>query len=51
MTKAGNQCELILNERGSQSYMMRTERLFTEAMDQTREFLARAGIRSPVDGK
>jgi acetyl esterase/lipase len=44
MLKAGNKCELILNERGGHSYMMRTEPLFEEAMRQTREFLARAGL-------
>lgn len=51
MTKAGSHCELILNERGSHSYMMRTEPLFVEAMGQTCEFLARAGIRSPGVGE
>jgi acetyl esterase/lipase len=44
MKKAGNRCELILNQRGSHSYMMRTEALFTEAMQQTEEFLRAAGI-------
>jgi acetyl esterase/lipase len=47
MTKAGNQCELILHKRGNHSYMMRTEPLFDEAMRQTRDFLARAGISVP----
>lgn len=44
MTKAGNKCELILNDRGNHSYMMRTEPLFNEAMDQTREFLTKCGL-------
>jgi acetyl esterase/lipase len=48
MKKAGNRCELILNQRGSHSYMMRTEALFSEAMQQTEEFLRGAGI-SPKD--
>ena len=39
MAKAGNKCELILHERGNHSYMMRTEPLFDEAMQQTRDFL------------
>jgi acetyl esterase/lipase len=39
MKAAGNVCELILNERGSHSYMMRTEPLFLEAMGQTEKFL------------
>lgn len=44
MKKAGNRCELILNQKGSHSYMMRTEALFTEAMAQTEEFLRGVGI-------
>ncbi len=48
LQKVGNTCELILNERGGHSYMMRTEPLFEEAMKQTREFLARAGIHNPI---
>lgn len=44
MQKAGNKCELILHGRGNHSYMMRTEPLFTEAMQQTTDFLAKCGI-------
>jgi acetyl esterase len=46
MSAAGNHCELILSERGSHSYMMRTEALFQEAMQQTAAFLEKAGIRA-----
>jgi acetyl esterase/lipase len=45
MSAAGNTCELILSKRGSHSYMMRTEALFQEAMQQTETFLAKAGVR------
>ena len=48
MQKAGNRCELILSKRGSHSYMMRTQPLFEEAMQQTRDFLAKAGFSDPV---
>jgi acetyl esterase/lipase len=48
MNKAGNRCELILNERGNHSYMMRTQALFDEAMQQTRDFLAKCGLGTPV---
>jgi len=48
MVAAGNKCELILNERGNHSYMMRTEPLFLDAMRQTSEFLEKAGIRDPA---
>lgn len=44
MKKAGNPCELILNQKGSHSYMMRTQPLFDEAMQQTAEFLAKQGL-------
>jgi acetyl esterase/lipase len=47
MQKAGNTCQLIEHARGSHSYMMRTEPLFLEAMEQTREFVAKAGIKEP----
>ena len=48
MVKAGNRCELILNQRGNHSYMMRTQPLFAEAMEQTHAFLAKAGFTDPV---
>jgi acetyl esterase len=48
MVKAGNQCELILHERGNHSYMMRTQPLFDEAMQQTGDFLAKCGIAVAV---
>jgi acetyl esterase/lipase len=48
MQKAGNRCELILSQRGSHSYMMRTQPLFDEAMQQTRDFLTKAGIDDPA---
>lgn len=48
MVKAGNKCELILNDRGGHSYMMRTEPLFLEAMRQTSDFLAKCGIADPI---
>ncbi len=44
MTAAGNVCELVLDERGSHSYMMRTEPLFLAAMQQTSDFLKKCGI-------
>jgi acetyl esterase len=44
MKKAGNSCELILNQRGSHSYMMRTQPLFDEAMQQTADFLGQHGL-------
>ena len=47
MLKVGNRCELILNDRGNHSYMMRTEPLFTEAMQQTTDFLDKCGIAAP----
>lgn len=47
MTKSGNKCELILNERGNHSYMMRTETLFLEAMRQTAAFLTKCGFSVP----
>jgi hypothetical protein len=48
MVKAGNRCEFILNQRGSHSYMMRTQPLFDEAMQQTHDFLAKAGFKDPT---
>ena len=51
MTKAGNHCELILNERGNHSYMMRTQPLFDEAMQQTTDFLAKCGIAVAVPNR
>jgi hypothetical protein len=47
MARAGNRCELVISERGSHSYMMRTADLFGEAMSRTMKFLASAGIRDP----
>lgn len=44
MTKAGNSCEIILNERGNHSYMMRTQPLFDEAMRQSTDFLTKHGM-------
>jgi acetyl esterase/lipase len=44
MSASGNKCELILNKRGGHSYMMRTQPLFDEAMQQTAEFLEKVGI-------
>ncbi|HEV7405841.1 MAG TPA: alpha/beta hydrolase [Chthoniobacteraceae bacterium] len=44
MKKAGNVCELILSPRGSHSYMMRTQPLFDEAMQQTADFLGKHGL-------
>lgn len=48
MVKAGNRCELILNLKGSHSYMMRTQPLFDEAMRQTADFLTKCGLPVPT---
>ncbi|MBL8828356.1 MAG: alpha/beta hydrolase fold domain-containing protein [Planctomycetaceae bacterium] len=48
MSALGNACELIENQRGSHSYMMRTEPLFLEAMQQTQAFLTKNGIAGPA---
>ncbi len=47
MTKAGNRCEFVADDRGSHSYMMRTEALFTDAMQRTIDLCAEVGIESP----
>jgi acetyl esterase len=49
MKISGNLCELILSEKGNHSYMMRTEPLFMEAMQQTESFLKKAGIKIDVE--
>ena len=49
MRAAGNTCELVVDERGSHSYMMRTAALFDEAMNRTEAFLKQAGI-APTPG-
>lgn len=51
MAAAGNQCELILDERGSHSYMMRKEPIFNTAMEQTVRFLAGCGIAAAAEKK
>ena len=51
MQRVGNRCELVASDRGSHSYMMRTEQLFDEAMTKTLKFLATAGMNDPVDSK
>jgi acetyl esterase len=49
MKASGNLCDLILSEKGNHSYMMRTEPLFMEAMQQTMAFLKKAGVKVEVD--
>ncbi|MDZ4851917.1 MAG: exo-alpha-sialidase, partial [Pirellulaceae bacterium] len=49
LKKFENRYELILNERGNHSYMMRTEPLFKEAMRQTTDFLRTAGFAVPAN--
>jgi acetyl esterase/lipase len=40
MVKAGNRCELDVNEGGSHGYLMRTQELYDDAMQKTEKFLA-----------
>jgi len=44
MKKAGNLCQLVLDERGSHSYMMRKQPVFDKAMQKTVNFFAANGI-------
>ncbi len=40
MAKAGNRCELDVNEGGAHGYLMRTQELFDDTMAKTEKFLA-----------
>ena len=40
MTKAGNRCELDVNEGGVHGYLMRTQELYDDTMVKTEKFLA-----------
>lgn len=43
MRKAGNRCELIVNEGGKHGYLMFDPKLFAESMQRTEEFLKSLG--------
>lgn len=44
MLKAGNRCELVVNEGGVHGYLMRDRALFDETMEKTDKFLASLGL-------
>jgi acetyl esterase/lipase len=44
MTKAGNRCELDVNEGGVHGYLMRTQELFDDTMRKTEKFLGSLGL-------
>jgi len=44
MQKAGNRCELVVNEGGKHGYFMRDEKLFAETMQRTDAFLTSLGF-------
>lgn len=44
MLKAGNRCELVVNDGGAHGYLMRTKELYEEALRKTEAFLSSTGI-------
>jgi acetyl esterase len=47
MLKAGNRCELDVNEGGDHGYLMRSQELYDDTMRKTEKFLASLGLMTP----
>jgi acetyl esterase/lipase len=50
MLKAGNRCELVVNDGGAHGYLMREQTLYEDTLRKTESFLASLGFLPPKPG-
>ena len=50
MLRAGNRCELVVNEGGTHGYLMRDQAIYEETLRKTEAFLASLGFKTRLAG-